>query len=91
MPLKLRDDVEKQGIASVRRYFAEELDQEIGDLKAKLLLDFFVKEVGSSIYNAALSDASVFIRDRTADLEDAMYQKEFAYWQPSDAVKRKRS
>jgi uncharacterized protein (DUF2164 family) len=90
MPLKLRDDVQKQAIASIRRYFAEELDQDVGDLKAQLVLEFFMKEIAPSIYNAAIADAHVFIHDRTTDLEDAMYQKEFAYWQPAQSVKRKR-
>ena len=33
------------------------MEDEIGDLKASLLLDFFVKEVGPSIYNKAIANA----------------------------------
>ncbi len=34
MKIELADESKKRAIASLRRYFAAELDQEIGDLKA---------------------------------------------------------
>lgn len=70
-------------MASIRRYVAEDWELDIGDLKAGLLLDFFLKEIGPCVYNRAVSDAQVYFRDRVADLEGACYEKEFAYWPPS--------
>jgi uncharacterized protein (DUF2164 family) len=87
MPIVLSETARKQAIASIKRYFVEELEQDIGDLKAGLLLEFILKEIGPSIYNAAIGDAQTYLRDRVADLEGACSVPEFAYW-PSSSVRR---
>ena len=88
MTISLSDDARKHAIASIKRYFAEELDQDIGDLKAGLLLEFIEKEIGPTIYNGAIADAQTYLRDRVADLEGACSAPEFAYW-PSATVRRR--
>ena len=80
MSLTLSDDASKQSIASIRKYFADDLDQDIGDLKAGLVLEFFLKEIGPSVYNSAIADAQTYMRDRVADLDGACSAPEFAYW-----------
>ena len=80
MRIELSDEAKKQAVASVRRYFASELDQEIGELKAGLLLDFFLQEIGPSIYNGAIADAQTYMRDRVADLEAVCAAPEFTFW-----------
>jgi len=87
MTIELSDDAQKQLRASVRRYFAECLDQDIGDLKADLLLDYVVREIGPTIYNQAIADAQAYFQARVADLEGVCYQKEFAYWPPAGGRK----
>ncbi|HCE02105.1 MAG TPA: DUF2164 domain-containing protein, partial [Acidobacteria bacterium] len=57
MPIKLAKDAEERSLASIKRYFEEHMDDEVGDLKAKLLLDFFLEEIGPAVYNRAISDA----------------------------------
>ena len=83
MAITLAPDVKKQAIASIRRFFAEQWDQDVGDLKADLLLDYVLREIGPSVYNRAIGDAQVYLRDRVADLEGACYEKEFGYWPPA--------
>jgi uncharacterized protein (DUF2164 family) len=78
--ITLRDDARKQAIASVVRYFAEHLDEDIGDLKARLLLDYVLGEIGPSIYNQAIADARRFFEERAADLDGICYRAEFPYW-----------
>jgi uncharacterized protein (DUF2164 family) len=85
--ITLPDQTKAQAIASIRRYFAEQLDQEVGDLQASLLLEFVLKELGPSIYNAAVADAQAFLRDRVADLDGACFVPEFGYW-PRSASRR---
>lgn len=80
MPITLTPDAADQAKASLRQYFSEELEQDLSDLRAHLMLEFVVKEIGPSIYNAAIADAQAYFRDRTADLEGACYEREFAYW-----------
>jgi uncharacterized protein (DUF2164 family) len=67
-------------IASLQRYFAEQLDEEIGDLKADLLLRYVLEEIGPTIYNQAIAEARAFFEERAADLEGVCYQEEFPYW-----------
>ena len=67
----------KQAIASIKHLVADTLDQEIGDLKAGLILDYILKEHGPTIYNQALADARGFMEERAADVEGLGYPTEF--------------
>lgn len=87
MTITLADDARRQSIASIKRYFLEELDQDVGELKAGLLLEFFLKEIAPSVYNGAVADAQTYLRDRLVDLEGACSAAEFGYW-PSSSVRR---
>lgn len=89
MNVSLSDDATKQSIASIKRYFGEELDLDIGDLKAALVLEFFLKEIAPTVYNGAIADAQTFMRDRVADLDGACSAQEFGYWERS-TVRRAR-
>ena len=80
MVVALPDDVAKRALASIQRYAGEHLDEEFGELQARLLLEFFLKEIAPSVYNAAIADAQAYLRDRVADLEGACYAPEFGYW-----------
>lgn len=87
MTVTLSDEARKHSIASIKRYFAEELEQDVGELKAGLVLDFFLKEIAPSVYNGAVADAQVYLRERLVDLEGACSIPEFSYW-PSSSVRR---
>jgi uncharacterized protein (DUF2164 family) len=71
---------QQQVIASIRRYFSENLDDEIGELKAGLVLDYFLREIGPTIYNQAIIDAQAFFQEKVADLDGSCYEPEFDYW-----------
>lgn len=81
MAIQLKPDTTRQLQASIKRFAAEHLDDEIGDLKAMLLLEFFLKEIGPSVYNQAIADAQKYFQERALDLEGVCYEKEFGYWQ----------
>ena len=76
----ISDEARAQAVASIRRYFEEEMDQDIGDLKAGLLLNYFLTELGPTVYNRAIADARAFFEERAADLEGVCYRAEFPYW-----------
>ena len=82
MAITLSPETTKQLNASIKRYVAENLDQDIGDLKAGLLLDYCLREIGPTIYNQAIADAQAYFQARVGDLEGACYEKEFTYWAP---------
>ena len=44
------------------------------------MLEFILKEIAPSVYNGAIADAQVYLRDRVADLEGACSVPEFAFW-----------
>jgi len=83
--ITIPDIARKQAIASLRAYCADNLDEQIGDLKASLMLDYILTELGPTIYNQAIADARGFLEERVSDLGGVCYQTEF----PS-SVKRKR-
>ena len=88
MPLTLPPDTRKQLVASLKRYAAENLEEEIGDLKAGLLLEFCLAEIGAVVYNQAIADAQKYFHERTTDLDGVCHQQEFTYWPASAARKR---
>lgn len=81
MRVELAKETADRMIGSIRRYFTDQLDQDLGELQAKLLLDFVMQEIAPSIYNAAITDAQTYMRDRVADLDGACFVPEFGYWQ----------
>jgi uncharacterized protein (DUF2164 family) len=85
MKITLEPDEKRQAVASIRRYCDEELDLDIGDLKADLLLQYFLVEIAPSVYNTAIGHAQAFFRDRAADLEGVHFAPPFAYWPASRA------
>ncbi len=81
MAITLSKDTQQELIPSIKRYFVEHMDEEIGDLKASLLLEFCLKEIGPSIYNQAIADAQVYLHDKVTDLDGSCFEPEHTYWQ----------
>jgi uncharacterized protein (DUF2164 family) len=91
MAITLSADTTKQLQASIKRYVAEHMDEDVGDLKAGMLLDFCLKEIGPSIYNQAIADARTYFEGRVVDLEAVCYEPEFTYWAPKPSERPGRS
>jgi len=80
MAIKLSPESSARFIASIKRYVAESMDDEIGDLKASLLLEFFVREIGPTIYNTAVVDAQTRLQDAVMDLDGSCHEPDPGYW-----------
>jgi len=80
MAIKLEKQTEKYLVDSIKRFFATELDDDIGDLKATSVLDFCLREIGPSIYNQAIADAQAYFQEKTSDLGGERYEPEFYFW-----------
>lgn len=80
MTITLSAETRVRFIASIKRYFAETLEDDIGDLKASLLLDFVLREMGPSIYNRAVADAQARIQDMVLELDSSCYEADLGYW-----------
>ena len=79
MAITLAPETKKQVLASIKRYVAENLEQEIGDLQAGFLLDYFLEEIGPSVYNRAIGDAQAYLHERVSDLEGVCFEQELGY------------
>ena len=80
MSIELPKELRDQLIASIKQYFTEELDQDIGDLKASFLLDFILKEVGPAIYNSAVADVQVHMQEIVSELDGTCFEPESNHW-----------
>ena len=80
MPLKLSPQETEEIIHSLKKYCATELEHEIGDLQAKLLLDYVMKEIAPLAYNAGVKDAEAFLRGRLEDLPATVFEPGLTYW-----------
>ena len=69
MDIELSRERRVESVASIKRYFEEERDEEIGDLAAGLLLDFVIESVGKHIYNLALADAKAWFEKKMEGIE----------------------
>ena len=94
MAIELPKDTKQRLIVSIRRFATDELELRsnsqavqrqaeqpgIGDLKASLLLDVILKEMGPSVYNQADADAQTRMGEMVDDLDGTCYEPEFGYW-----------
>ncbi len=88
--IELSKDARADAIASIKRYFQENMPEPVGDLQAGLLLNFIIEEIGPSIYNAAIADAQKRMEQRASDLSGELYADEFQYWPKVDAKRKNR-
>ncbi|HAA54431.1 MAG TPA: DUF2164 domain-containing protein, partial [Myxococcales bacterium] len=79
---KLPKETQQQLISSIQLFFREEMDDEMGELRAQQVLDFCLKTIGPSIYNQAISDAQGYFRDKVEDLDGAFWIPEATRWKP---------
>lgn len=88
--IELPKHVRAQAVASIQRYFEENLPEPIGELPAGLLLKFFLEEIGPAVYNQAIADVQTRLQQRVTDLGGELYADEFHYWPRADAKRKSR-
>jgi uncharacterized protein (DUF2164 family) len=79
MRIQLTAERRERMLRSLRKFFDEELDLEVGDLRAARILDFFVKELGPPVYNQAIQDARAFLQEKLEDLEGEFFEPDEPY------------
>jgi uncharacterized protein (DUF2164 family) len=80
MSIELDKSQRPVAIASIERYFKDELDQKIGNIQAGALLNFFLEEIGPSVYNRGVADAQERMQARIIELDIEIHEDEFRYW-----------
>lgn len=66
-PVVFDDQTKKNMIEDIQVFFREERGDDIGDLAAMLVLDFFIENLASEAYNQGLRDALKYMGERIDD------------------------
>jgi uncharacterized protein (DUF2164 family) len=80
MPIELDKQVTKEVLSSLQKYFREELEEEISEMRAKFLLDYFLKEIAPLAYNQGVKDAEMYFRGKIEDLSGTCFEEGLTYW-----------
>ena len=88
MSIELSKEDRAQAIASIERYFLENMEEKIGNIAAGGLLGFVLEEIGPSIYNKAVDDVQERLQARVADLDFEVNEPEFVYWRKYDQARK---
>jgi len=80
MAIELTKEEVADVIPSLRRYFREELELEISEMRAKFLLNYFLKEIAPFAYNKGVKDAESYFRGRVEDLSGTCFEPALTYW-----------
>ena len=88
MSIELSNETRQALIASIQRYFKENMDEPIGNIAAGALLTYVLEEIGPTIYNKAVSDVQGRMQARVMELDLEVYEDEFQYWSKSDRKRK---
>ena len=80
MALELTKEEIAEVIPSLQKYFREEFEQELSEMKARFLLEYFQKEIAPFAYNKGVKDAEQYFRTKTEDLTGICYEDAMTYW-----------
>lgn len=65
---KISKEKKEELIKAIKEFFRRERDEEIGDLAALLILDFFIADLAPAFYNQGLQDCIAFMKDKLDDV-----------------------
>lgn len=80
MTIELSKEARARAVASIERYFRENMEEPIGNVAAGGLLGFVLEEIGPSIYNKAVLDVQERLQVRIGELDLEVHEDEFQYW-----------
>lgn len=88
MTIELSKAARQTVVASIQRYFKENMDEPIGNITAGALLGFFLEEIGPLVYNKAVADVQQRLQARIQEIDVEVYEPEFQYWGKFDKKKK---
>ncbi|MEQ1533154.1 MAG: DUF2164 domain-containing protein [Sideroxydans sp.] len=93
MTIEISKEARKDAIESIERYFQENLSEHIedklGNVAAGALLDYFLEEIGSVVYNKAIADAQERLQVRVMELDMEIHEDEFQFWRKPGHIHKK--
>lgn len=66
--IELSKEKQEKMISLIKDYFRKERDEELGDLAAMLILDFFIEKLASEFYNQGVYDSYKYFSEKVEDL-----------------------
>lgn len=90
MPVEISKQARKEAIASIERYFQENMEERIGNIAAGALLGFILEEIGPLVYNQAVAEVQERLQSRISEIDIEVHEDEFQYWRKFDKLKLKR-
>lgn len=90
MTIELAKEARAEAIASIERYFRENMEEPIGNIAAGGLLGFFLEEIGPAIYNKAVLDVQERLQARIGELDLEVHEEEFQYWRKYERSRKGR-
>ncbi|HSY26133.1 MAG TPA: DUF2164 domain-containing protein [Burkholderiaceae bacterium] len=88
MTIDISKDSRIQAIASIERYFSENMEEKIGNIAAGALLGFFLEEIGPIIYNKAVADVQERLQAQVMEVDIEIHEDEFQYWRKFDRPRK---
>lgn len=88
MTITLTKEARAQAVASIERYFLENMEDKIGNIAAGALLGFFLEELGPLVYNQAVAEVQERLQQRVSEIDIEVHEEEFAYWRNFDKLKK---
>jgi uncharacterized protein (DUF2164 family) len=88
MTIEISKEARKEAVASIERYFEQNMEERIGNIAAGGLLSFFIEEIGPLIYNKAVADVQERLQARISELDIEVHEDEFQYWRKFDRQRK---
>lgn len=88
MAIELSREARKEAIASIERYFQENMEEKIGNVAAGALLGFFLDEIGPVVFNQAVAQVQERLQARVMELDIEIHEDEFQYWRKQERQRR---
>lgn len=86
--IEIPKEARQEAIASIERYFRENMDEPIGNIAAGALLGYFLEEIGPLIYNQGVADAQQRMAARVQELDIEVHEDAFQYWRKFERARR---
>lgn len=66
--IQLNKEKKDYMVATIKEYFLKEREEDLGDLAANLILDFFIDKLAPEIYNQGIEDSYKYMSQKIQDI-----------------------
>ena len=74
MHVQLSEERRKALAVALQDFCSQGFEEELSDYRAERLVEFFVQQLGPTVYNQAIQDARGFVQEKLSDLEGEFYE-----------------